>query len=195
MAAINLPKGLEVPLLGGIRGAFLMLFEHPFDSIKTQWQSAAAEGRCFNALGIVRDIYSQKGISGFYRGYVPNIVRVTMKNIYRWPMMIFLPSFYQNKIPSSLAEHYPGLPKVLVGLTIANLETFVVCPLERLKIWNMTTGENKRHSLLGNFFRESRSKVLFELFRGYQAQLWRLPSSTLAFERFLDFVSLQWLQI
>lgn len=63
-----------------------------------------------------QNIYKNYGIIGFYSGFIPNTVRVALKQFYRFPLMIFLPSFvkkqykniFKSDIPSSLAKSTTG---------------------------------------------------------------------------------------
>ena len=44
---------------------------------------------------MVREIYKTKGVfRGFYAGSMPNLGRILIKNAYRYPLMIGLPTFY-----------------------------------------------------------------------------------------------------
>jgi hypothetical protein len=42
---------------------------------------------------MIKHIYSEKGIKGFYAGSIPNMGRNIVKGIYRYPMMISMPIF------------------------------------------------------------------------------------------------------
>ena len=73
-------------------------FEHPLDSIKTQWQ---AKPYMKHELAIAKDIYARKGVlQGFYAGSVPNLTRCLLKNTYRYPLMVGLPNFYKQVLPA-----------------------------------------------------------------------------------------------
>jgi hypothetical protein len=131
-------------VLGALRGGVCLILEHPLDSIKTQWQDKTYFK---STREIVTHIYREKGIEGFYRGFLPNLVRVASKNFYRWPLMIFFPRFYEKNLPSSLKNYFPGIPKILTGLSIANIEIFIMTPLDRIKIFLMTTEINSQNKL------------------------------------------------
>ena len=112
--------------------------EHPLDTIRTRWQANPTHSR--NALEVTREIYKSKGFLGFYSGAIPNTTRRAVKQTYRWPMMLFFPNFYRNHVLSDrIQQNYPRLPKILTGLSIANFEILVINPLERLKVWLMTS--------------------------------------------------------
>ena len=87
------------------------------------------------------NLYKSSGISGFYSGSVPNMLRMASKQLYRWPLMMSLPPLYQRLLIPSGKTASPServLLKSLSGFTLACLEVLVLCPLERLKVWLMT---------------------------------------------------------
>lgn len=55
--------------------------------------------------------------------------------------MVGLPNFYKNKLPESVKEH-KALLKLLTGCSIALIEATLACPIERVKVYFMTTNEN-----------------------------------------------------
>jgi hypothetical protein len=153
--------------------------EHPLDTIRTRWQANPA--RSGNALEVAREIYKSKGFLGFYSGAIPNTTRRAVKQTYRWPMMLFFPNFYRNHVLSDrIQQRYPRLPKILTGLSIANFEILVINPLERLKVWLMTSPN--RISLL-EFFRQrvNYRDITRELYRGTSAVFYRQNVSWVTF--------------
>jgi hypothetical protein len=86
----------------------------------------------------VREIYHNKGVKGFYAGALPNMTRCILKNSYRYPLMVGLPTFYKNYLPDSIREK-KTLLRFLTGGSIALVEATLTCPIERLKVFFMTT--------------------------------------------------------
>jgi hypothetical protein len=78
--------------IGILRGLIGFPVEQPLESMKTQWQAKPA---LKNELAVFKDIKARKGINGFYAGSIPNFTRMVLKNIYRYPLMISLPHFYE----------------------------------------------------------------------------------------------------
>lgn len=104
------------------------------ESVKTQWQ-ASPKNR--NEIQIFKQIWTEKGFyKGFYAGSLPNCARVVLKNIYRYPMMIGVPNAIEKTIP--LARNDRRISKGLTGLSIACVESAILCPAERLKVYLMT---------------------------------------------------------
>ena len=86
--------------IGLIRTCLGFPLEHPFDSIKTQWQ---AKPHYRHEFAIAKDIYARKGVwQGFYAGSLPNLTRCLLKNTYRYPLMVALPNFYKDVLPPSI---------------------------------------------------------------------------------------------
>ena len=52
--------------------------------------------------------------------------------------MILIPKYYKELLPTTWIENYPALHKGFAGATIALFESFVTCPLERIKCQLMT---------------------------------------------------------
>lgn len=175
---------LNVSLIGALRGGLCLFIEHPLESIKTQWQDNSSVK---STKEIVKNIYTQKGLIGFYRGFLPNFIRVTSKHFYRWPLMLFFPRYYDKHLPTNIHNLLPGLNKILTGLSIANLEILILCPLDRLKIFFMTSKFLGSNSSKINYFYNSHKKNLFaELFRGIEPTFWRSNVSWVSF-LYLDY--------
>lgn len=173
----------KTALIGIIRGAIGLLWEHPLDSIKTQWQTNI---HIVKSSEIVNYIYKQKGIIGFYRGFIPNLIRQSSKNLYRWPLMIYLPKYFKRFNDYFFKDskiNTETFCKTQTGFSIANIETFLISPLERFKVYIMTQNDknNKNHSLLRNFYARSKGNLTKELFRGLEASLLKSNVSWISF--------------
>jgi hypothetical protein len=174
---------LGASLLGGLRGGVGLIVEHPLESIKTQWQDKYTVK---SSREIVRSIYSEKGFLGFYRGFIPNFIRVTSKQLYRWPLMLFFPRFFEKNIPQSIKQRFDGAPKICCGLAIANIEIFIITPLDRLKVYFMTTSSSKGKGMFYQFYNTHRGHFFRELCRGLEPSFWRQNVSWVSF-LYLDF--------
>lgn len=115
--------------VGMLRGAFSLILEHPLDTIKTYWQARPSRTAFKD---ICKELYSRKGWLGFYSGAVPNVLRVMIKQAYRYPLMVALPVIYSNIFNTLIVV------SVATGLTVALLEGAIITPLERFKVWLMT---------------------------------------------------------
>ncbi|OJX09504.1 MAG: hypothetical protein BGO77_06230 [Caedibacter sp. 37-49] len=157
-------KYLEVSFSGALRGLIPLPIEHPFDFMKTRMQANLGAKSAFN---MVQEIYQQDGLKGFYAGVIPNGTRLMIKHAYRWPMMLAFPNFFDKFLPEETKTEYPSLKKFLTGGTIASFETLIICPLERLQVWLMTTYRDEK--TLGNFYQQNRGNLKKELYRGLNA--------------------------
>jgi hypothetical protein len=129
----NLGPYATASLIGAGRALAGLPFEHPFDTIKTRMQ--AVYGRV-TAIEMTRKLYKEGGPLRFYTGAIPNGLRAASKQMYRYPLMFGLPSFYKKFAP---ADAVP----VLTGVTIASVEACLLTPLERLKVAFMTQGKQR----------------------------------------------------
>lgn len=85
----------------------------------------------------MRQIYTEKGFyKGFYSGSLPNLSRVVLKNLYRYPLMIKMPNIIEQYVP--IAGRDRKIAKAMTGLSIAGIEAFILCPVERIKVFMMT---------------------------------------------------------
>ena len=82
-------------------------------------------------------ILKEKGVKGLYAGSIPNYTRCLLKNTYKYPLMVGLPAFYKQKMPSKMTEN-ASLAKFLTGFSIALIESLILCPIERVKVHFMT---------------------------------------------------------
>lgn len=88
-------------------------------------------------------------LKGVFAGFSSQISIQLFKQYYRyfvcifnrWPMMILIPKYYKEIMPSSWVERHPALHKSLAGATIALFEALVTCPMERIKCQLMTQHE------------------------------------------------------
>lgn len=179
----NLGFYMKTSLIGVARGAIGLVWEHPLDSIKTQWQTNVHVAKSTDMMNY---IYKEKGIIGFYRGFLPNLVRVSSKNVYRWPLMLYLPQFFKkfnDNLFKNKRFNTDSFCKVETGFTIANLETMLICPLERLKVFFMTHAvkENKSYSFLRHFYILNKGNMMNQLFKGLEPSLLRSNISWISF--------------
>jgi hypothetical protein len=77
--------------------------------------------------------------------------------------MVGLPSFYNKNLPDFIREN-KQLNRLLTGASIALVEATLTCPIERIKVYFMTT-----HTKLSyfQFLRNNSGKLRKELFRGF----------------------------
>lgn len=151
-------------IAGATRGLAGFPLEHPFDRVKTTQQASPV---ALSGTKTALAIYQQEGVRGFYKGGIPNGSRYILKPMYRYPLMFFLPNAYEDILPASAGQKNPYFKKALTGVTLASLEVYFICPLERLKVALMTSGQEKNPLL--NFMRQSKGHMGKELFRGLNA--------------------------
>eukprot|EP00347_Sterkiella_histriomuscorum_P019430 403341656 len=163
-------------LVGMARVLIGFPIEHPIDSIKTQWQ---AKPYMKNEMAIIKDIYQTKGIKGFYAGSLPNLTRVLIKNSYRYPLMVGLPRFYNENLPPAISQNKP-LQKLLTGSSIALVESVITCPIERTKVYFMTT-QQKGLSYKHFYQNVVKGDKIHELFRGFTPLFMRQSTAWIVF--------------
>lgn len=128
---------------------------------------------------MTKEIYRTQGvIKGLYAGFIPSALRGVVKQVYRWPLMLVLPKMYSTLYPESIQKKYPSINKITTGLSLAAIDTFIVCPFERLKVVLQT-----KHSdvSLKKFFSQENSALGKSLFRGLNSMFYRQMISWVSF--------------
>lgn len=156
-------------------GVSLVIFtftsNHPFDYLKTIKQANLSNSLTNRAL--VSNIYNLNGIKGFYTGGRANFLRAVLKESYRNPLRGFLKSFYSEKIPKSIQIKYPEIRNVTTGVSMAGFDTFILCPLERIKVWVMTATNKPQ---LTSYFHQNQN-LLRDLFKGLKVSFVKSAAS------------------
>ncbi|KAI5951622.1 YMC2 [Candida jiufengensis] len=74
-------KPLTLCLYGGLSGYTLWIAIYPIDVIKSKLQTDALKGAKYNnALSVIKDVFHRQGIRGFYKGFLPTILRAAPAN-------------------------------------------------------------------------------------------------------------------
>jgi len=71
---------------------------------------------------------------------LPNLGRILIKKVYRYPLMITLPPFFEEKLGTSNLQ----MTKACSGFGIAIIESFILCPFERIKVYLMTLNSQQK---------------------------------------------------
>jgi hypothetical protein len=163
---------LYASTLGAFRASIMMPIEQPLDYLKTQIQSTLYRGP---ALNFIRNHISTHGFTRLFTGLVPNTLRASLKQAYRLPLMIYIPNFYRK------FSRQENNIQIMTGMTIAVAESYIICPLERIKIWLMTSPEPTFRAFLED------GAGLKDFYSGVNALLMR---QALSWVSFLGFTSL-----
>lgn len=147
--------------IGCSRVIFTFGIGHPFDLVKTRMQ---ANPYIESGHLLANDIYKQTGVRGFYVGGIPNLSRALFKETYRSPQRGFTKSFLDNSLPDFSGKK--DFVNTATGLLMAGTDTFLICPLERLKVWMMTN--NNKDKKFSQFFSQQPNvqATVSDLFRG-----------------------------
>jgi hypothetical protein len=135
----------KASLAGAARGMLGFPIEQPMDRVKTYWQ---AHPEIRSLRKVIFEIYQKEKFIGFFDGGIPNSIRLASKQVYRFPIIITLPPIFEKNLPQNIKKKYPLFPTFLTGSSLAIVETFVVTPLERAKVWYMTSEKSVNDSKL-----------------------------------------------
>jgi hypothetical protein len=113
---------------------------------------------------MAREIYAQYGVvRGFYAGFIPSAFRNMLKSLYRWPLMLFLPRAFETLYPKPWTDKFAFLSKGSTGVSLAAVDAFLVCPLERLKVVLQT---KQSDITIRQFMREHKADLSKSMFAG-----------------------------
>ncbi|KAK6464553.1 mitochondrial carrier protein [Scheffersomyces coipomensis] len=74
-------SSLKLCLYGGLSGYTLWIGIYPVDVIKSKLQTDSLSKPTFKgSLDVIRSVYGSSGIKGFYRGFIPTILRAAPAN-------------------------------------------------------------------------------------------------------------------
>jgi hypothetical protein len=120
---------------GLFRSGVSLAAEYPLECTKVRWQSQPQ----IHFFKVVANTYRQDGFLGFYNGLIPHAIRRVPAYVYRWPMLLQLPKFYETYFPArtdSLNDKLAAnvFANFLTGVTIATVEAPLAAPVETCKL-------------------------------------------------------------
>lgn len=171
----NWNKVTQSILIGTPRVILTFGAGHPFDLLKTRMQ---ADPHISSAVLLTKKIFQETGIRGFYVAGIPNLTRSIIKETYRSPLRGFLASLYDEALPNA----NKGSKATITSLSMAVTDTFLITPLERIKVWLMTKYSHNKS--FNDFFSQRKSDISWgqHLFKGASISMVR---SSISWSTFL----------
>ena len=173
---IFLQKFGEAIAIGAFRGLVGWPLEQPMDAIKTTWQ---VNRGLPSVISVVKNIYGRDGFLGFFKGGLPNAIRLTSKQVYRFPPLLLIPEWYRQHAPKKIRNNR-FFEAGVTGIALAQLETIIVTPTERLKVWRMTNTDPRYNRLL-DFAVQQKGQVMAGLYQGWRPTFYKVSASWLSF--------------
>ena len=88
------------------------------------------------------------------------------KSFYRYPLIIGLPNFYKENLPNRIREN-KKMQVFCCGFSVAFVESFILCPFERLRTYFMTQENFKSNeSKISQYLKDVKSGLIRDLFKG-----------------------------
>ena len=143
---------LTMAIAGSLRAVLSLPLEHPFEYLKTRKQNQPHIAVRTLLLADIRNY----GFLQLYRGVSVNAVKEAVRYFYRFPSMVTLPVLVENRFALSYTQ-----ANVVSGFFLALFEACVLCPLERLKVWLITS---PAHTSLRSFFNQT--ELTHQLYKG-----------------------------
>lgn len=158
---------LTMGLVGSLRAVLALPLEHPFEYLKTRKQSQPH----LSARTLLFSDLRNYGFLQLYRGASVNLVKEAVRYFYRLPAMVTLPILIEQRFSLSYTK-----ASAAAGLLIALGESCILCPLERLKVWLITS---PAHTSLSAFFLQT--GVVHQLYKGLSPVAARQVTSWVSF--------------
>ncbi len=128
------------------------VIEYPLECIKTRWQ---ANPQLKTMREVVTYSYKLYGLRGFYDGFIPNLPKRLPIQLFRWPMILELPSYYRKRLTDNHQDYRMDIvANLLAALTIASIETPLAAPFDTCRL-DMIINRKNKNSLL-NYLREQK---------------------------------------
>lgn len=150
------------------RAVVTFVLGHPFDLLKTRMQ---ADMQSQSAWNMAVRINQRKSIFGFYQGGSANFSRTIIKEAYRTPARGALLAYFTALYPATER----ATRSVLTSFAMAVLDSIIVAPLERLKVWTMTSAMSEKRLIKCYLLRTKKSHLPLyrDLYKGTSASLLR----------------------
>jgi hypothetical protein len=166
---------------GSIAGSIGVGVAYPLDTIKTKSQtyaSSSSTGRSLGAIGMIKLVLEEEGISGFYGG----VLWVMLGQAFIKSAAFAANTWALNQLttdPANAGLAYLALSSLFAGF----VTSFVVNPIERVKILMQADNVNQYSSDWDCFVKVLQKDGLNGLvLRGIDATLWReVPGYALYF--------------
>lgn len=133
---------VAIGIAGICRGGVAESLAYPLDVIKTHQQNAPGP---MSVRRVARQIATQEGLAGFYRGFVPQMIKMASKQVWNWNCIVHLQRGL-NSHPLTTRIHPLGRQLILASV-LSVLSPALTAPLDRLKNYSVQSGETMFQTL------------------------------------------------
>jgi hypothetical protein len=120
-------SAIDFIYLGVMRCIAGFPLEHPCEVLKLRNQALPSTSSFY----IFKSIFLKSSFKGFYQGAVPNLMRRSVKEGYRWPTIKFFSDWWNKILPEAVKRDGTGT-QIAIAASMATVETFLILPLERI---------------------------------------------------------------
>ena len=128
---------------GGIAGIVEVSLLHPIDLMKTKMQEYSQKYSNTKRNKIIKNIYKNQGLKGFYRGYVPRLFCIIPMRILYWGVQNNSNIYLKKNFNFNNSERL-----ILSGTFAGTVQTIIDNPIENIKIKMMTNNKISILSIL-----------------------------------------------
>ncbi|MCC2646896.1 MAG: carrier protein [Rickettsiaceae bacterium] len=116
----------------------ITLFKQPFFVVQTSKQANPS----IPLIEMVKKIYSDNGLKGFYKSMPATLCINVLTESYRGPLMVSAPKYINEYTPDSLSKYSVFLTGFLAAPTISFVDTMLLGPLVRMSTHQLSVKEN-----------------------------------------------------
>jgi len=174
---------IEELLVGALAGVFARFFTTPLSNLVTRKQTSgqhSADGKIASAADILRDIYNEKGVTGFWSGYRSSILLTLNPSISYYLFELFKRTFPPNSLAmgtSKPSKSHSSLETFLFAAVSKSIASTLTYPFILAKA-RMQVSERRNLSpirVLARIIKEEGYEGLFEglpgqIIKGFWAQ-------------------------
>ncbi len=159
---INIQDSLNSSFWGVLRGLAVQPVVFPLGAIKVH-QQLSKEPQ--NAASIAKKLYQEGGFRRFYLGISPELVKVSTKQFWCWPMITGVPRFLNRFRLNDIEK------QLITGLLVSTTDALIATSLESRKVNTISSGKSQKLSF----------KVYKEGWQGFGIHWTKLSVSWTAF--------------
>ena len=163
---------------GAISGVFSTVFSLPFQVISTNMKLinlSKKDSERIKTIQMIKSIYKKEGLKGFYRGFIPNLIKITLSDAIFFRTLETSQYILKNKFHTNefLTHSLSSSIAMITNCTIVN-------PLLVISTRNEKLGFNKYKHLIDGFNQIYKNEGLKAFTKGLKPLIIKeVPSKTL----------------
>ena len=163
---------------GAISGICSSIISLPFQVISTNMKLInLSQNEKIKTLKMIKTIYKKEGIKGFYRGFIPNLIRITLSDAIFFRVLETSQNILKNKLNAN-----EFLTHTLSSSIAMTSNCIIINPFVVISTTNEKLGFNKYKNITDGFKQIYKNEGLIAFTKGLKPLILKeVPSKTLFF--------------